>query len=392
MTKQPVSKLPISARAGTRISVGVLLFGVLLVWLSFSSRYTAPAPTIEIQPEPEPLPITLVPSPTWSHIPTRRVLPTPSSTPDPLIGPLQELQNALQSGDFEAAEEAWYKVYQIAPDSGLALREKARMALAQGEYLSAEAYAWEAIQLLPKDAETWALLGLILIRTHNPDAAEQALSIAQSLDPELAADLFLDRWCAARQAGNSTAMTRLAYAFSEKQPDVPLAFYFRAAAFIASKDVESASVQLLTLLTSDGNAPAVLWYTLGETYLAQHAYSETITVMEVAQARFGQGDSSLYLASDDPYYDLNLAVARALMGHDNPTSCASAEPILRRLSEQNPDLTPMVEKAILCQTPTVTLTPWLFSEIWTPTVKPTPGPPKTKAFEQHVFPTATRRP
>ncbi len=374
MTKQPASGSTISARAGTRISVGLLLFGILLIWLSFYNGYTAPATTPEIQTETELPPITSKPTPTWSHMPTRYVPPTPSATPDPLTAPMRELQDALQSGDFEAAEEAWYKVFQINPESGMALREKARLALAQGEYLSAEAYAWEAIQLLPKDAETWALLGLILIRTHNPGAAEQALSVAQSLDPELAADLFLDRWCAARQSGNSAAMTRLAYAFSEKQPDVPLAFYFRAAAFMAGRDMESAIVQLLTSLERNGDAPAVLWYTLGEVYLAQQAYSETITVTQVAEARFAMGDASLYLASDDPYYDLNLAIARALMGRDDLMSCARAEPILRELSEQNPELTPMVEEAILCQTPTVTLTPWLFSELWTPTLSPTPGP------------------
>ncbi|MBN2004153.1 MAG: hypothetical protein JXA21_12425 [Anaerolineae bacterium] len=366
MTKQFFSKLRTAiranGRASVRISVSLLLFGALLVWLSFCNGYAAPATTT-----PELQSVTILPSPTWAHMPTRRVPPTPSSTPDPLTLPLQELRNALQSRDFEAAEEAWHKLYQLDSDGGLALREKARMALAQEEYLSAEAYAWQAIQLLPKDAETWALLGLILIRTHNPGAAEQALSIAQSLDPELAADLFLDRWCAARRAGNGIAMTELAYAFSEKQPDTPLAFYFRAAAFIASRDIESASVQLHSLLTSDGNAPAVLWYTLGETYMAQRAYSETITVMEVAKARLTQGDSSLYLASDDPYYDLNLAMARALLGSANPLNCTSAEPILRELSEQNQDLNPMIEQAILCQTPTPTMTPWLFSQIWTPT-------------------------
>lgn len=361
MMKHLFSKLRASARAGARIGIGLLLLGALLLWLSFCSEHSTPASTPGIQS------ITPAPPPTWSHMPTRRALPTLSPTPDFLAGPLRELQTALQYRDFEAAEEAWHKIYQIAPDNGLALRERARMALAQEEYLSAEAYAWEAIQMLPEDAETWALLGLILIRTHNPDAAEQALSVAQSLDPELAADLFLNRWCAARRAGNSAAMTELAYAFSEKQPDVPLAFYFRAAAFIANRDMESASVQLHSLLTSDGNAPAVLWYTLGEIYMARHAYSETLTVMKVAEARFAQGDPSLYLASDDPYYDLNLAMARAFLGIANPTNCTSAEPILRELSEQNPDLTPMVEQAILCQTPTPTLTPWLFSQIWTPT-------------------------
>lgn len=356
-----------SARASSRgllISLGLLLLGLLLT--------LTPAILFPAAPAPPETPATVYPSPTWGRLPTRLPTLTPSPTPDLAPGPIQTMRAALAARDYDAAQAAWNTAYQVAPHNPLVIREGARLALARDQLLFAENRIWQALRADARDAQTWVLLGATFARQGEFREAEQAWGVAQSLDPALAPALFADRWYAARQAYNAgqgaAALGALAQTYSRIAPEDPLAIYYQAAALLAVGDAHSALPLLRSILSNDPDAPAVLWYTLGEAYLATHAYSETITTLEVAGARFAQGDASLYLASNDPIYDLNLRLAYAYLGRAEPTPCAHAEPLLRRLVERQPELTPLIEQAIVCQTPTPTWTPWLYSERTTPTL------------------------
>lgn len=304
------------------------------------------------------------PSPTWDLLPTR----IPSPTPTPSAGePLAVVQLALLRGEPENAQEAWDTALDYAPEGhplrGAVLREGARLALALGDLETAEDRAWAAIRLTGQDASTWALLGTILARRGDAVLADQALGVAETLDPALASDLFVDRWRAARQAKDSDTMTALAQAYGSRYPEATLGFYYRSAALLAVGDADSVIAQLVAVLRDIPDAPAVVWYTLGEAYLASGAYLETLTVMDVAGSRFAMGDNSLSLATDDPIRDLNLHRAQAYLGINTPARCADATSLLQRWNA--PAAT--IEQAILCQTPTPTMTPWMISQQVTPT-------------------------
>lgn len=334
---------------------------------------------IEVIPPPpvEPADSILVqPSPAWEAFPTRIPSPTPTSA---ATAPLHTIRNALQRGDAEAAELAWDTAMLITPEEhperGIILREGARIALAERHFDAAEARIWEAIRIRGQDAEAWSLLGTILARRGDNRVAEQALAVAATLDPDIALDLFTDRWLAARRTGHSDIMMALAQFYSSRNPESTLAFYYRNAALLAYGDPISTIDQLTAVL--DTAAPgdesamsnAVLWYTLGEAYLAHHAYTQTLTALDVAGSLFGQGDNSLYLASDDPIRDLNLLRARAFLGINTPARCADAEPLLQRWNAP----ADVITQSIVCQTPTPTMTPWIPSQ--QPTLTPTPPAP-----------------
>lgn len=345
------------------VSIGLLALGLLL---TFVPNLLFPAATT-----PADVASTLWPSPTWNRLPTRIPTSTPSPTLDLASTPVQTMREALLQGDHIAAQAAWNAAHQMAPQSHLVAREGARLALARDQLHFAESRIWQALRTDAQDATSWVLLGATYARQGEYKEANQAWGIAQSLDPALLSVLFADRWHAARQTYNAGQgaddLSALAQLYSQTAPEDPLSIYYQSAAMIAFGDAESAIPPLLSVLQSDPTAPAVFWYTLGEAYLAGHAYSETITVLEVAGACFAQGDASLYLASNDPIYDLNLRLAYAYLGRADPASCANAEPLIRRLSQQQPELTTVISQTILCQTPTPTWTPWLVSQRDEPT-------------------------
>ena len=284
------------------------------------------------------------------------------------------VQHALLRGEPELrkrrGKQRWPTRRKASPLHGAVLREGARLALAQGDLNTAETRAWAAIRTNGQDAATWALLGTILARRSDAVLAEQALAVAETLDPALAPDLFIDRWRAARQAKNSDTMTALAQAYSSQYPEAALGFYYRAATLLAVGDAESVIDQLVTALHDFPDAPAVVWYTLGEAYLASGAYLEALTVMDVAGSRFAMGDNSLYQATDDPIRNLNLIRAQAYLGMNTPARCVDATALLKRWDAP----TTTIERAILCQTPTPTMTPWMISQQVSPTPTPWKNP------------------
>jgi tetratricopeptide (TPR) repeat protein len=342
-------------RRARLLPASLALLGVAITLLILSMTFKMPTTTPGES-------ILLPPSPPWGRLPTR--IPIPTETPTPTTtpeadNPLQIMQLALVHDAFEVAEVAWEEAVRVTPEDsphrGRVMREGARLALLRGDIDTAEARVWDAVRVSAKDAETWALVGVILARQGEAKVAESALSIAETLDPGLAPDVFADRWRAARQAGDGNMMTALAQTYSSREPENPLGFYYRAAAMLAIKENDDALRHLLIQLRAEPNSAAVLWYTLGEAYLAQRAYNEAMIVFDVAEARFTAGDHSLYLASDDPLRDININRGRALLGISDPDHCAQAESLLRRWDA--PD--DIIARARICQTPTPTLTPWI---------------------------------
>ena len=347
------------AEAGRRVPpllfTSLALLGVAITLLILSASFTPqPAtPGESVLPQP---------SPPWSLFPTR--VPTPTETPIPTTTPeanssLRTMQRALLRNAFEMAETAWEEAVRVTPEDSLhrgrVMREGARLALLRGDIDTAEARAWDAVRVSANEAATWALAGVILARQGETEVAESALGIAETLDPGLAPDVFADRWRAARQSNDGDALTALAQTYSSREPENPLGFYYRAAAMLATGESADALRHLLIQLRADPESPAILWYALGEAYLAQRGFNEAMIVFDVAEARFTAGDHSLYLASDDPLRDLNINRGRALLGISDPDHCAQAESLLRQWNAP----VDTIERARLCQTPTPTLTPWI---------------------------------
>ncbi len=288
----------------------------------------------------------------WSPLPTRAPAPILS-----LEEALARTRTALLRNDIEGAQQAWEQANTLAPTNTVVLREGARVALAAGNLDQAEARAWKAVEANSKDPMVWALLGVILQRKGDSGPSREALAMAQSLNPKLAPDLFSTRWVNARRLGDKGAMEELAREYALANPDGPLTAYYRAEALLADADADSA-LDLL-LLNTHADSPAVLWFTLGRTYLRLYGWQNTLTAMEVAGARFSRGDASLYLASDAPARDINLAQAQAYLGLSR---CTEAEPILRKLSTPQPELHSLWQQAFNCLTPSPTWTPWLPSD------------------------------
>ena len=124
---------------------------------------------------------------------------------------------------------------------------------------------------------------------------------------------------------------------------------------------------LVGVLTDEPDAPALLWYTLGRAYLARGGYIEAATSLEAAAYRFARGDTSLELISARPVDDLNAHLGQAYL---QTARCAEAEMIFHRLEADEPGFSRMVEAAVICQTPTPTLTPWIPLQIGTVTPRP----------------------
>jgi tetratricopeptide (TPR) repeat protein len=277
------------------------------------------------------------------------------------------LHQALLQGDTERAQRLWDKLRQVAHDDGAVQLAGARLALMQGAPVVAESRAWRAISIAPENAYAWSLLGVVLRQTGEYKAAEQAINIAMTLDPNLAPDLFDNRWRAAQRAGDTPAVIALAEDFLQRSPESPLAPYYRAEALLVTETPLIAIELLVTVLETQPDASALLWYTLGRAYLERGGYWEAATALEVAASQTAQGDDSLYLVTDHPVEALSRRLGQAYL-HAN--RCAEAESIFRRLNNDRQNFESQIRAAIVCQTPTPTLTPWIPSQQVTATPVP----------------------
>lgn len=337
--------------AGILVCMGT---GLLVLSSGILRRPASPVALIAAPP---------LPTSTWGPMPTRAPLaPVIAPTPAPDLAPLQR---ALLLGDLETADRLWNALETSSlAEEGATQLLGARLAFLQGDLKTAEARGWQAVRGDAQNAEAWSLLGVVLSRAGKPLLSAEALARAASLNPALADSLFEDRWRVARQAGNLDAMTSLAGTFSMQHPDHPLEAYYRGRVLLAGGEPLLAMGVLIGALEAAPDAPAVLWYTLGEAYLARHYHREAVTVLEVAASKAAQGDESLRLASDDPLTDLTIRLADAYMAADR---CADAEALYRRLAGSRPEYDDQVMEAVVCQTPTPTPTPWIPSQQSTPT-------------------------
>lgn len=309
------------------------------------------------------------PSPTWAPMPTRAEAPAAALPLD-----LTPLHQALLQGDTNLAQRIWDDARAVAPEDSGVQQAGARLALMQGAPDVAETRIWRAIRASPKDkdAHAWSLLGVILRQRGEDKAAAQAINVAITLDPTLAPDLFDVRWRAARRTNDTAALITLAETFLQRYPESPLVPYYRAEALLATDAPLIAIELLVTVLETQPQAPALLWHTLGRAYLARGGFQEAATSLEVAASMTAQGDDSLYLVTDQPVNDLSRRLADAYLASGK---CAEAESIFRRLDREQGDDTRSVydrqiRAAVICQTPTPTLTPWIPSQQVTAT--PTP--------------------
>lgn len=374
----------------------LLLFGgVGLIALSCAARPPGDARSV-----PAAVPR---PSPTWAPFPTR-VRPTPTATATiEQPSDLALLHQALLHGDVAEAQRIWDRSFTtfdegldpdavtvtefIRPDGSVMVEEMiptaegpaapphsadeaevyragARLALMQQDYGMAQARIVRALALEPEEAGTWSLWGLVLRKSGDFAGAEQAFATARDCDPALAPELLDERWRIARATGDLALQLALAEDYRLLYPDGPLTPHYEATILLAAEQPDAAIGVLVAALRDRPNAPAALWYSLGEAYLARQAYAEAATALEVAASETAQGDTSLYALSDEPITDLNIRLGQAYL---HTQRCVEAESIFRRLSSQQSDFEAMVEEAVICQTPTPTLTPWM------PLMTPYPG-------------------
>ena len=327
----------------------LLLAGGGLLLISFFRGAARPG-MAPFAPAPEGAPR---PSPTWAQMPTRQpAWGQMSGVPD-----MAPFRRALLIGDTDAAQLIWDSLDGTEAGETASIQLLgARLALQQVHYAQAEERTWRAIGMDPQNAEAWSLLGIVLARAGNHADADHAMGIAVALDATLAPSLFDDRWRATVALGDAAGLATLAESYVAAYPDSPLAPHYRATALLAAGDPVAAVDLLVDALHDQPGSPALVWYTLGEAYLAAHGYAEAAVVLESAAGMVAQGDSTLTYVAADPITALNQRLARAYL---ETGSCREAESIYRRLMVAQPDLAPWVEKAVICQTPTPTLTPWI---------------------------------
>ncbi|MGC9469755.1 MAG: hypothetical protein ACP5HS_14255 [Anaerolineae bacterium] len=345
---------PVHKRVGTAVVLAVTGSALLLLSLVLRPGGREQGPELPLA-SPRP-------SPTWAAMPTRAV-----DVP-PIDAALVELRTALLQSDLAAAEVTWQEIQNTdLAESAEAQRLGARLALLQRDLETAERCAWHAVTLRPTSAESWSLLGVILRRSREPQMANAALGVAAWLDPGLTPELFDDRWRTAVRSGDAEAIVALAGYHSLRHPNGALEPYYRAQALLVTGEHELARDVLMQALENQPDAPALLWYALGDADLARSYHGPAATALEVAASKLAHGDDSLYIATDDPLTDLNVRLARAYLATER---CAEAESIYRRLSDKMPELAPWIARAVVCQTPTPTLTPWIPKQIGTVTPRP----------------------
>lgn len=303
------------------------------------------------------------PSPTWASLPLR----APESEAVSEVN-YRPFYRALLCGQIEEADRLWTGLRRTIPDvNGELSMAGARVALAQGDLERASDRAWDAISRTPDNALAWSLFGVILDRAGEPKQAEQALAIAQSLDPSLASVVLPNRWQAAVASRDAAAVFALAEDYAERHPGSIFVPYYRAEALMMAGAPSDAIALLVGVLTEEPDAPALLWYTLGRAYLGRGGYIEAATSLEAAAYRISRGDTSLELISARPVDDLNAHLGQAYL---QTARCAEAEMIFSRLEADESDFSGMVKAAVVCQTPTPTMTPWIPLQIGTVTPRP----------------------
>ena len=316
----------------------------------------------------------VVPTVPWGSMPTREhEVVTPTATPEPTLEPVPtpdatwiQLQQAIFSGDLAAGERAWDALQGAErAETREVQMAGARLALLGQDLDAAQVRALRAVELMGTDpmeetptdsAYAWSLLGVVLHRRGDYAASEEAFATARDLDPGIELNLLPDRWRNAVRAGDTSTMALLAGSYSVHNPESVWESYYRASALLADQEPLLAFGVLLPALRARPDAPALVWYTLGDIYVALGGFREAATVLEVVATKVARGDHSLSVVSDTPLEDLDLRLARAYLATER---CAEAEGLYRRLAASHPEVAAALQQAVICQTPTPTPTPWI---------------------------------
>ncbi|MBN1179549.1 MAG: tetratricopeptide repeat protein [Anaerolineae bacterium] len=301
------------------------------------------------------------PEPTLSplRLPTRiPFTPTPTPTPISVATYVAEGVAYRAAGDTLAALEVFSHTLVLDPAFVPAYLERGKLYRLAGDSAAALADVQQALVVDPTYAPAYVLMGEILrLDFGDLDQALEAYDRAVALDPTLAAATFPARWEAAEGLGRGQAMLALVNEHGQTTPEDPLLPYYRARALDAM-GAHGRATQTLIEAIETGNGSAVVWFTLGEIYVADHAWEYAHDCFEQASALIRGGDNSLALVSDAALSDLFAALGEAYIYTDR---CIDAQAMLSHalaVGPDRPELHTLVGQAIICQTPTPTPTPY----------------------------------
>jgi lipoprotein NlpI len=266
-------------------------------------------------------------------------------------------------GNVGGAIESFTWAIQRAPDFAPAYVARGAAYLAQGKARLALADADAALEADPASASAYALRGEAQRLLNRPRRALASFEQAIELDSRLRSETFRSRWLAARAVHDSRPLIALSREYAAEHPDDPLRHYYSGWALIEWRKSSAAVRMLVQEIKATPDPPALLWFTLGQAYAADHSWIEAITSFEAARTLVQGGDTSLTLYSDRPVADLFGALGRAYLGAGR---CVDAETMLEYAIEvgvPTSEYAVALEEARLCQTPTPTATPY-------PTVMP----------------------
>jgi len=303
---------------------------------------------------------------TPERLPTRAITPVPPTpTPFPISAQnyYEEGLARQEAGDTEGAVQSFTWAIQLSPDFALAYVARGTAYLAQGKLHRSLADADTALEADPASAAAYALRGETLRLLGRARPALEAFDQALALDPTLKAETFRSRWLAARTAHYASRLLALSREYTDFHPGDPLRHYYRGWALIELGTPGVAIDTLVEGIEATPDPPALLWFTLGQAYVANHSWQEATTSLETARTLVQAGDTSLAIHSDQPIADLFGALGRAYLGAGR---CVDAETVLEyaiAVGAPASEYAAALEEARLCQTPTPTATPY-------PTVTP----------------------
>lgn len=304
------------------------------------------------------------------RLPPRRYTPFPFATLTPTPSPVaarayyEEGLARQRIGNLTGALASFASALRLQPDMAQAYIARGSVYLARGEYARALADARSARRIDPEDATACILEGEALLRMGRGRSALEAFDCALTLDPKRRDETFSSRWLAARSAHDSERLTMLSQEYARAHPDDPLRYYYAGWASLERGEARAAVAMLVAGIAQSPDAPALLWFTLGQAYLAIPAAHEAVISLEAARALVEIGDQSLSLHSEQPIVDLFGMLGRAYLAAGR---CVDAETMLkyaREVAGVPTDYDAFLPAAVLCQTPTPpptpypTVTPW----------------------------------
>ncbi len=305
------------------------------------------------------------PSAAPQRLPTRATTPTPTPTPFSIAARTyyEEGMVRQEAGNTEGALQSFNWAIQRAPDFAPAYIARSTIYLARGELRLALADADTALEIDPTSAAAHALRGEMLRLMGRAHRAMEAFDQALDLDPALQPETFRSRWLAARATNNADRLLTLSREYAAAHPADPLRHYYLGWALVELGKPYPAISILVKGIKTTPEPPALLWFALGQAYMADRSWQEAITSFEATRALVQAGDTSLVLHSDQPVVAIFGALGQAYLGAGR---CVDAEAMLEYVIDigaPSSEYASVLEEARLCQAPDPTATPY-------PTVTP----------------------